>query len=84
MLWECSIDLTPASIKKKVLTVQRLGRQQQLCLRSGHEHNTVPLERERVPSHAIVVQRVDALKKRINPFNVEHYQSLVKPHWYDR
>jgi len=27
---------------------------------------------------------VDALKKRINPFNVEHYQSLVKPHWYDR
>jgi anaerobic magnesium-protoporphyrin IX monomethyl ester cyclase len=27
---------------------------------------------------------LDAVKKKINPFNVEHYQSLVKPHWYDR
>ena len=26
---------------------------------------------------------VEAIKQRINPFNVEHYQSLVKPDWYD-
>ncbi len=26
---------------------------------------------------------VDAIKHRINPFNVEHYQQLVKPAWYD-
>ena len=26
---------------------------------------------------------VDAVKQRINPLNVEHYQQLVKPHWYD-
>ena len=26
---------------------------------------------------------VDAVKRRINPFQVEHYQQLVKPHWYD-
>jgi radical SAM superfamily enzyme YgiQ (UPF0313 family) len=26
---------------------------------------------------------VDAVKNRINPLNVEHYQQLVKPHWYD-
>ena len=26
---------------------------------------------------------VDALKKRVNPLNVEHYQQLVKPAWYD-
>jgi len=26
---------------------------------------------------------VEALKQRVNPFNVEHYQSLVKPDWYD-
>jgi anaerobic magnesium-protoporphyrin IX monomethyl ester cyclase len=25
-----------------------------------------------------------ALKERINPLNVEHYQQLVKPHWYER
>ena len=25
-----------------------------------------------------------ALKQKINPMNVEHYQQLVKPHWYDR
>ena len=25
----------------------------------------------------------DAIKKRINPFNVGHYQQLVKPAWYD-
>ncbi|NOY28121.1 MAG: radical SAM protein [Oligoflexia bacterium] len=25
----------------------------------------------------------DALKKRLNPFAVEHYQNLVKPAWYD-
>ncbi len=27
---------------------------------------------------------VEAIKNRINPFNVEHYQSLVKPSWYDQ
>ncbi len=27
---------------------------------------------------------VDALKKKINPFNVEHYQQLIAPYWYDR
>ena len=26
----------------------------------------------------------DALKKRISPLNVEHYQSLVTPHWYEQ
>lgn len=26
---------------------------------------------------------VDALKQRLNPFDVGHYQSLVKPDWYD-
>lgn len=26
---------------------------------------------------------VDAIKKKVNPFNVEHHQQLVKPHWYD-
>ena len=26
----------------------------------------------------------DAVKKRINPFNVGHYQQLVKPAWYDQ
>ena len=26
---------------------------------------------------------VEAIKQRINPLNVEHYQSLVKPEWYD-
>ncbi len=26
---------------------------------------------------------VDALKRRLNPFDVGHYQSLVKPEWYD-
>ena len=25
----------------------------------------------------------EAIKERINPFNVEHYQALVKPEWYD-
>lgn len=27
---------------------------------------------------------LDALKKKLNPMNVEHYQQLVKPYWYDR
>ncbi len=27
---------------------------------------------------------VDALKQKLNPLNVEHYQQLVKPYWYDR
>lgn len=27
---------------------------------------------------------LEAIKNRINPFNVEHYQSLVKPAWYDQ
>ena len=27
---------------------------------------------------------LDALKKKINPFDVEHYQNLVEPHWYER
>ncbi|MBL8614149.1 MAG: cobalamin-dependent protein [Deltaproteobacteria bacterium] len=27
---------------------------------------------------------VDAVKRRISPLNVEHYQQLVKPEWYDR
>jgi radical SAM superfamily enzyme YgiQ (UPF0313 family) len=26
---------------------------------------------------------LDAVKKKVNPFDVEHYQQLVKPHWYD-
>lgn len=26
----------------------------------------------------------DALKKKVNPLNVEHYQNLVTPHWYER
>jgi anaerobic magnesium-protoporphyrin IX monomethyl ester cyclase len=26
---------------------------------------------------------VDAIKQRINPLNVEHYQQLVTPDWYD-
>jgi len=26
---------------------------------------------------------LDALKKRISPLSVEHYQQLVKPVWYD-
>jgi len=26
---------------------------------------------------------VDAVKKRINPFQVEHYQNLVQPDWYE-
>ncbi len=26
---------------------------------------------------------VDAVRKRINPLNVEHYQQLVKPRWFD-
>jgi anaerobic magnesium-protoporphyrin IX monomethyl ester cyclase len=25
----------------------------------------------------------EAIKKKINPLNVEHYQGLVKPNWYD-
>jgi hypothetical protein len=24
-----------------------------------------------------------AIKKRVNPFDVNHYQQLVKPLWYD-
>ncbi len=27
---------------------------------------------------------LDAVKKKINPLDVEHYQTLVKPEWYDR
>ncbi len=27
---------------------------------------------------------IDAIKKRLNPFDVEHYQQLVTPDWYDR
>jgi anaerobic magnesium-protoporphyrin IX monomethyl ester cyclase len=27
---------------------------------------------------------VDAMKRRVSPLNVEHYQQLVKPEWYDR
>ena len=27
---------------------------------------------------------LDALKKKVSPLNVEHYQSLVTPHWYER
>ena len=27
---------------------------------------------------------VEAIKRRISPLNVEHYQQLVKPEWYDR
>ncbi len=27
---------------------------------------------------------VDALRKKVNPLDVEHYQQLVKPYWYDR
>ena len=27
---------------------------------------------------------VEAIKNRINPLNVEHYQALVKPDWYDQ
>ena len=27
---------------------------------------------------------LDAMKKKINPFDVEHYQNLVTPHWYER
>ena len=23
------------------------------------------------------------IKQKLNPFDVGHYQSLVKPHWYD-
>ena len=26
----------------------------------------------------------DAIKQKINPFDVGHYQSLVKPEWYDQ
>jgi hypothetical protein len=26
---------------------------------------------------------LDAMKKRINPFQVEHYQNLVQPDWYE-
>ena len=26
---------------------------------------------------------IDAIKQRINPLNVEHYQQLVTPEWYD-
>ena len=26
---------------------------------------------------------VDAIRKRINPLDVEHYQQLVQPDWYD-
>lgn len=28
-------------------------------------------------------QAFEAVRQRINPLNVEHYQSLVKPEWYD-
>ncbi len=27
---------------------------------------------------------LDAVKRKINPFKVEHYQNLVTPHWYER
>jgi len=27
---------------------------------------------------------IEAMKKKINPLNVEHYQQLVAPYWYDR
>ena len=30
-----------------------------------------------------IKQAFEAMKQRINPLNVEHYQSLVKPEWYD-
>ena len=26
---------------------------------------------------------IEAIKNRVNPFNVEHYQQLIKPVWYD-
>ena len=26
---------------------------------------------------------IEAIKERINPLNVERYQQLVKPDWYD-
>ena len=26
---------------------------------------------------------IEAIKERINPLNVERYQQLVKPEWYD-
>ncbi|MEL6344433.1 MAG: radical SAM protein [Myxococcota bacterium] len=29
-------------------------------------------------------QAVEAIRNRISPFNVKHYQSLVKPEWYDQ
>ena len=25
-----------------------------------------------------------AVKQKINPMDVSHYQNLVKPHWYDQ
>ena len=27
---------------------------------------------------------LDAVRQRISPLNVEHYQGLVKPEWYDQ
>jgi len=26
---------------------------------------------------------LDAVKQKVNPFNVEHYHQLVKPNWYE-
>lgn len=45
-----------------------------------------PYKRDMYIWFAIVSARMalDAVKQRINPFQVEHYQKLVKPAWYDR